>query len=376
MPLSRLSECPRFGKDNSMSNANRPLFAVTPYDTWFYETYLKDFMPEELVDFHTHVYRLDMIDSKAKQESRNTSWPDLVAADNSIEDLKETYRLMFPGKKVTPLMFSYLNHGDNFPLCNGYVAECAKQEGYPALLFLHPEWSAEELNSYLDTGDYLGCKPYLGMAPQNIPVNDICIYDFLPQKHLEVINAKKMAVMLHIPRAQRLRDPLNLKQINEITERYPDIKLIIAHVGRAYALEDIGDAFEVLKPSIERGLYFDISANCNADVFCRLFDAVPKDHIMFGSDLPILRLRTHRIVENGSYINIVPPHMYGDLTGESHMRECTEKEAESITFFMYEEIKAFRDAAERMHLSRKEIDNIFRDNALRLLNEVRRQNGI
>ena len=119
-----------------MSNANRPLFAVTSYDTWFYETYLKDFMPEELVDFHTHVYRLDMIDSKAKQESRNTSWPDLVAADNSIEDLKETYRLMFPGKKVTPLMFSYLNHGDNFPLCNGYVAECAKQEGYPALLFL------------------------------------------------------------------------------------------------------------------------------------------------------------------------------------------------------------------------------------------------
>ena len=68
--------------------------------------------------------------------------------------------------------------------------------------------------------------------------------------------------------------------------------------------------------------------------------------------------------------------MYGDLTGESHMRECTEKEAESITFFMYEEIKAFRDAAERMNLSREEIDNIFRNNALRLLNEVKAQNHI
>jgi hypothetical protein len=39
--------------------------------------------------------------------------------------------------------------------------------------------------------------------------------------------------MLHVPRAGRLRDPSNLEQIIEIERRYPNVKLIVAHVWRA-----------------------------------------------------------------------------------------------------------------------------------------------
>lgn len=38
--------------------------------------------------------------------------------------------------------------------------------------------------------------------------------------------------MLHIPRDGRLKDPVNLAQMMEIEEKYPKVKLIIAHVGR------------------------------------------------------------------------------------------------------------------------------------------------
>lgn len=53
--------------------------------------------------------------------------------------------------------------------------------------------------------------------------------------------------MLHIPRPMRLRDPMNIVQMMEIEEKYPKAKVIIAHIGGAYAEEDIGDAFRILK---------------------------------------------------------------------------------------------------------------------------------
>ena len=33
------------------------LFQVTEYDKYIWETELKDFLPEKILDVHTHVYR-------------------------------------------------------------------------------------------------------------------------------------------------------------------------------------------------------------------------------------------------------------------------------------------------------------------------------
>ena len=76
---------------------------------------------------------------------------------------------------------------------------------------------------------------------------------------------------------------MNLTQIVEIEKNYPNVKLIIAHVGRAYCPEDVGDAFEVLAES--RKMLFDISANTSAENFERLIRAVGPRRILFGSDL-------------------------------------------------------------------------------------------
>ena len=81
------------------------LFEVTTYDKKIYEEELRDFLPEKILDVHTHVW-LDRFKQRAPEKKRTVSWPDLVALDNSFEDLQETYRLMFPGKDVKALIFS------------------------------------------------------------------------------------------------------------------------------------------------------------------------------------------------------------------------------------------------------------------------------
>jgi hypothetical protein len=166
------------------------------------------------------------------------------------------------------------------------------------------------------------------------------------------------------------KDPVNIQQIIEIKKKYPNIKLIIAHIGRAYCPEDVGDAFEQL--SVCPDLLFDFCANCCEPVFEQLIRAVGPKRMLFGSDMPILRIRTHRICENGKYINLVPPGLYGDPSQDSHLREVSAQEAEKITFFMYEEIYAMKQACKACGLNSGDVEDMFYGNAKRLIDEVRK----
>lgn len=344
------------------------LFEVKNVDKKCYQDRIRDFLPENIIDIHTHVW-LDQFKTKTtNQTSRSVTWPRRVAKDNSIEDLFESYKLMFPDKHITPMIFSTTISEDQIDQANTYIHDCAQKYGLPALLFACPGWSAEVLEKKIKEGNFLGIKVYLSFSPAHIAAEDIEIFDFLPHHQLEMIDRLGLIVMLHIPRKNRLKDPVNLKQILEIHNRYKDLKLIIAHVGRAYCRHDVGDAFNVLSGA-DRLLY-DFSANTNQWVFEELIRAVGPTRILFGSDMPILRMRMKRIEKDGHYVNLVPQGLYGDVSNDKNMAELTGDEAENLTFFMYEEIDAFRRAAEACSLSGEAIEKIFFQNSAALLNDV------
>lgn len=340
------------------------LFEIKPVDRAFYEKQLADFLPPRMIDIHTHVW-LSRFNAPVRGPVRAVTWPKRVAADNSIEDLEETYRLFFPGKAVTPLIFgSTLSPDDDIAGGNRYVSEAARAKGFPGLIFSVPSWTAAEFEDRLLAGGFSGAKSYLTLSPSYLPEKEIRIYDFFPSHHLDVLDRHGLIAMVHIPRDGRARDPVNLAQIKEIDARYSRLQVIIAHAGRAYCPEDVGHAFEVLAGT---RVWVDISANTNEEVFTQLIRAVGPRRILFGSDLPILRMRMRRICENGRYVNLVPKGLYGDVSGDRNMREVEGAEAERLTFFMYEELAAFRRAAEATELSRVDIENVFYHNAIRLL---------
>ena len=226
-------------------------------------------------------------------------------------------------------------------------------------------WVLKELERRIRTGGFLGAKSYLTMAPKYIPGNEIRCLDFFPPHQLEVHNRMGGIVMLHIPRDGRLKDPVNLQQLLEIEREYPRLKLIVAHVGRAYCKHDVGNAFEVLSAS--KRMYFDFCANTNAWVFEQLLRCVGPRRVLFGSDLPITRMRMKRITSGDHYVNIVPKGLYGDVSGDKNMGEVTGAAAEKLTFFLYEEILAFRQAAKRVGLSTGDVADVFYRNSARLL---------
>lgn len=344
------------------------LFEVKEVDKAFYREQIADFLPDKIVDIHTHVWLDRMIKHRDDELASVASWPFKVAKDNSIEDLIETYRLVFPGKEVLPLIFSNVLDKNNLRQLNQYCGNCSAEYNYPALAVVRPDWDADEFEAVIKEGHFLGAKVYLTFADKNIPADKIEIFDFLPHHQLEVLDKNGWLVILHIARPGRLKDPVNLAQLLEIERRYPNVTLIVAHVGRAYCLEDVGNAFAVLKDT--QKMYFDISANTNADVFKMLIDAVGPKRVLFGSDMPITRMRMRRICENGRYINIVPKGLYGDVSDDKNMREVDGQEADKLSFFIYEQIAAFKKAAIDCRLSDSDIENVFNKNAGMLLSHI------
>ncbi len=340
------------------------LFEVHDVDRAYYAEHLAGFLPARLVDFHTHIW-LRAFKAATPIETRGPTWPMRVAADNSVEDLLETYRLMLPGHAVTPVVFGLPERDIDLDRSNAYASTAAQEHAYPALLMTIPEWTAQELEHRVAAGGFVGLKPYLNRAPTHIPSSEITIYDFLPHAHLEVADAHGWIVILHIPRPERLKDPVNLAAMREIERRYPRARLVYAHIGRAYCPEDVGHALEVLADT--EHLHFDFSANTSAEVMALALRVFGPQRLLFGSDLPIVRMRMRRICEESGYVNLVPPGLYGDSSNDPRMREVSLEESQTLSFFLYEMLFAFRRAAEMVGLSTADVEDVFCNNALRLL---------
>ena len=94
-------------------------------------------------------------------------------------------------------------------------------------------------------------------------------------------------------------------------------------------------------------MVFDFTANTLDQAMAACLEAVGPKRLLFGSDLPIVKMRMYRTTENGFYYNHVPRGLYGDVSGDPHMVETDEK---NITNFLYEELLAFKRAQRRSGL--------------------------
>ena len=69
-------------------------YKMSEYDKRVYEEEIRDFVPENIVDSHTHIWRTE--DDEYDRIKNPKYWPDRVAGECTIEDLQQTYRDLFP----------------------------------------------------------------------------------------------------------------------------------------------------------------------------------------------------------------------------------------------------------------------------------------
>jgi len=184
--------------------------ATRDLDETIYTGTLAPWLPPDIIDIHCHVSLRENCGPISPERLRSM-WAIEVGAHQTWEELRQTYRDMFPKQDVSTLAFGGVFREVDIDADNSYVLAGASEPGNHAraLFVCRPKDPPSLIEQALQKG-FLGLKPY----PDLIPSGDqeSSIFEFLPHEHLRVLNDAGGILMLHIPRAGRLGDPENIRE--------------------------------------------------------------------------------------------------------------------------------------------------------------------
>ncbi len=331
----------------------------TQVDRAFWTEHLEDWVPNEIVDAHTHVTDPALRLEPATEEMRRQYWVNEVSEPIDAATAERCIETVFPGRRVRCVAMGLPTLAFDVEKANQYLQRECPGRGWNTLSMLRPEWGEERVAQELAKPGVIGVKPYYSLLGHDAETRDRFlesdIFDFLPHRALEVLNHHHAWVTLHVPKAERLPHPDNLRAIREIRRRYPDISLVIAHFGRCYTEPHARDGLPPLAD--DPGIFFDNSAVLNPAVHRLAFELLGPSRILYGTDNPVFYMRGRRQWKGRIYINRTSYPFYFNKE-----REAPEIEAR-YTLYMYEALKAIRDVCEDLGISRTEVEAVFRDNA-------------
>jgi Amidohydrolase len=343
-----------------------PLYFVWNYndtDRAFWRDYLDDWLPEQIFDAHTHVNEPEFWIDRPTEEMKRQYWVNELVTPIGADDARRCYETVFPGREFSCLAFGHPSFEFDIEASNRSLYESAEKFGWYTLAVIRPQWSAERLEQELDRPNVLGVKVYYSLIEHDPTTRDryleASIFDFLPHEQLAVLDRRRAWVTLHVPKADRLGHPDNIREIREIRSRYPNLILVIAHLGRSYTLPHAQEALTQLAD--DRGLYFDNSAVLNPEVHQLALETLGPERILYGTDNPIFYMRGRRQWDGRTYRNRTNWPFYFNTERESAEIEST------YTLYMYEALRAIRTACEKVGLGRDSIEAIFNGNARRLI---------
>lgn len=331
-------------------------------DRRIWEEELDEFVPAQVFDAHTHIYRWAFHTDPDKEngpyvrfvgdEFREVTWDYIESID----------ALLMPGRSVRRLSFPFpFANGCDFEASNEFIAgEVNGHEPSGALMLVHPGMSAEDIETAVARHGFLGLKPYRFFSVTGDAVH--CrIADFLPQHQIAVASRLGLIVMMHLSRPAGISDPGNLDDLERYAVQFPGVKWVLAHCARAYAAWPIERAGKRLRDL--PGTWFDTSSVCEAEAIDALIETVGIERVMYGSDdVPVGVLR-------GKYVAF--GHAWAYLSETNHRLSLVHCDGR-MTFTRYEQLRAMRRAAKYQGLSKSEIAALFHDNAARLIGGVRK----
>ena len=342
------------------------VWQYTDVDRAFWREHLEDWVPRRIIDAHVHVTRAAFRREPMTEERRRQYWVEEVCEPQEAPTLERCNAVVFPTRQVTNVAMASPSLDFDIAKGNEYVrTECLIRRWH-ALAVVLPQWTAERAAQELARPGVIGLKPYYALISHDPSTRDkhieAGIFDFLPHHILEVLDDRRGWLTLHVPKADRLPHPDNIREIKELRRRYPNIALVIAHLGRCYTEPHAREGLPPLAD--DPGLYFDNSAVLNPATHRIALETIGPERILYGTDNPVFYMRGRRQWKGRTYINRTSYPFYFNKE-----REAPEIEAK-YTLTMYEALRAFKNACEQLGIGRAQVEAMFHDNAARLIQPV------
>ncbi|MFN0078094.1 MAG: aminotransferase class III-fold pyridoxal phosphate-dependent enzyme [Prosthecobacter sp.] len=309
---------------------------------------IDDFVPSKVFDAHTHLFH-----SRHFAEGKR---PVFLDKDRGygMADFQAAMKLWMPGREVEGLFFGYPSADNDRVGENAWVqSQIDVSTNSRALVLTAPTDDPAEVRRLMSTGVFIGIKPYRLYA--DVPdTKEAEIESFAPEWMWKACHDHNGIMMLHIMLADGITDPRNLEALRRLCRRYPRCKLVLAHVARSF---NYSHAREGLHHLVDLdNVVVDTSAVTQAGAFRAAIEILGPKRVLWGSDYMVSELRGSCITQGDGFTWIHP-----EITGDK------------LTIFgQYttvgiESLLCLREACEDTGMTQGDLEDIFRENALRLL---------
>ena len=323
-------------------------------DVKIYQEELAPRLPSKIFDCHIHAFNKDFFPDGF--EFPPLSVYNKFGGEFPMELWRELMQELLPQQEVWGNCFST----PNLKLDRSRVPEVNGKNEF-SMVVVSPDDPAELVQKRVEETRSVGVKPYLNLAAQvfNKKSGDVEVFDMLSKVQLEYLNEKALAVTFHIPRSARFADPVNQKQMIALCEKYPKIKFIFAHIGRAYFMQNIYQS-NLAEFAKYPNAYFDTAMVNHVDILKYTFDHFPAERVLFGTDTPIALLRGKSVEINNQYA-----YLMGENYAIGTSIIDTSNTVEFTTFF-YEQLRAILDATPA-----NDLENVFFNNSYKLFTGIK-----
>jgi len=247
---------------------------------------LAAWMPEALFDAHVHLGPPEVMGEISPQRRRV---PLCTFTHLRLDQMRAWHAQLFPGRRVTgTIAFPFPLREVDIAGANRYLIEVMRAApDVRGLLLVHPTDLTPTLAAWdaaLAAGvRFSGVKPYFDLVGKS--AFECSMPEFIPDSLLRFMDAQRLVLMLHTS-GIGMGDEDNQQYVRRVLERFPGIKIVLAHMGRYLEPDEFcrfADSGLLDYPA----LYLDMSSATVPAVYVRALEHRPLwQRLLFGTDLP------------------------------------------------------------------------------------------
>lgn len=328
-------------------------------DRRIFDGELRDFLPNKFFDAHLHLFDASCLKPGVRYEGKHVYAK--FGGTFPVESMLAYAEALLPEQEFYFNSFGQPCPESDLDASAAYTGKISVPERAYGMALVSPHDDIAVVRQRVEANGLVGYKPYVDFVDWKKSA-EIEIFDMLPEAQMEYAESRGLAITLHIPRPGRLADPVNQRQMVELCRLYPGVKVIFAHIGRAYYLSGVEGMLEGIAAC--PNAYIDTAMVNHEGVLEYAFRNFPRERILFASDAPIALLRGKSVEIN---------NQYAYLMGEDYQIGTSlydQAQAVHFTSFYYEQLRGIKLAAERAGLLRHEIENLFFGNAFALFSQI------
>jgi glutamate-1-semialdehyde 2,1-aminomutase len=335
---------------------------ATEVDVELFRRELDSFVPDVIYDAHMHLWAKSHLPVTGYDAFREVEEEviDLAAYRRRMAELLPDRRvdggLILPGAVGAP--------SDEIRSQNEMVAaEAAAAPGWRGSMLVSPEMDPEYVREEVRRLGLSGLKCYHVRREQAASVEaghtdtwSADIPTYLPEAQVKVAHEEGLCITLHMVKARAVADPSNQHWIRHYCKTYPDMQLVLAHAARGFNPHHTIQGLAALRGL--PNLWCDMSAITDCGACEAIIDILGHTRLLYGTDFPVSHLRGRCVAIGDGFIWLYDDTLDWETASFQPLRPV---------FVGLESLRVLRQAAWHCRLGDRQVEDIFRNNARRLL---------